>query len=331
VCQNSSMIRRSGRSSADLSATTDKACAQDEECKFCATLRRTRELELFDPLPELCSPLTPGVQLVNLSHSSDGRLVSAKLGGLWKRMFEQLPLIGEGLVMTRNEAAILGRRMMFPELAFTTHGIKGASEQGGLWFDFRSLGAARAMHLRCESGHIFGVEFDSMAGQTIHRFTALPSSDLDALFGWVRLHQACSEDLIAGPAFEEAEICTGESAMGQASCAGAIVSMLSACCERGVGLRATVQNSAVVQRAHFIPQALQPTGDWWFVCDEEVGLHFCPAQFTHAKAVPQLDDCWPRLLFYTPSDAQRPALILEPNGPRPDKATGHRKHQGTSP
>ena len=46
-------------------------------------------------------------------------------------MFEQLPLIGEGLVMTRNEAAILGRRMTFPDLAFTAHGIKGASERGG--------------------------------------------------------------------------------------------------------------------------------------------------------------------------------------------------------
>jgi len=31
--------------------------------------------------------------------------------------------------MRRNEAAILGRRMTFPELAFTIHGIKGASEQ----------------------------------------------------------------------------------------------------------------------------------------------------------------------------------------------------------
>jgi hypothetical protein len=66
--------------------------------------------------------------------------------------------------------------------------------------------------------------------------------------------------------------------------------------------------------SHFIPQALQPTGDWWFVCDEEVVLHFCPAQFTRAKTVPQLDDRWPRLLFYTRSDAERPALILEPDG-----------------
>jgi hypothetical protein len=43
-------------------------------------------------------------------------------------MFEQLPLVGDGLVMTRNEVAILGRRMTFPELAFTAHEIKGGPQ-----------------------------------------------------------------------------------------------------------------------------------------------------------------------------------------------------------
>ena len=65
-------------------------------------LHRARELELFDPLPELCSPLTPGVQLVNLSSSDHGQILHVHLGRHWKRMFEQLPLIGEGLVMTRT-------------------------------------------------------------------------------------------------------------------------------------------------------------------------------------------------------------------------------------
>src|ERR1700722_3561377 len=127
-------------------------------------------------------------------------------------MFEQLPFIGAGLVMTRNEAAMLGRRMTFPELAFTAHGIKGASEQGGLWFDFRSLDAARAVHLRSVSGHIFGVEFADGAGRTIHQFTPMPSSNLDMFFGWVRLHQRCSEDRGRNlrPAFEENGTSTGQ-------------------------------------------------------------------------------------------------------------------------
>jgi hypothetical protein len=130
VCQHRSMIRRSCRPSGEIPGTNDMVCGQDAECKFCAILRRARELELFDPLTELCSPLTPGVQLVNLSHSDDVRMVCAKLGGFWKRMFEQLPSMGEGLVMTRNAAAILGRRMTFPELAFTTRSIRPAGAAG---------------------------------------------------------------------------------------------------------------------------------------------------------------------------------------------------------
>ena len=57
------------------------------ECKFCAALHRARELELFDSMPELCSPLTPGVQLVNLSYSHQGQMLRVDLGGHWKRMF----------------------------------------------------------------------------------------------------------------------------------------------------------------------------------------------------------------------------------------------------
>ncbi len=187
------MIEPFDRPSNEGSPTADEVCGRDaRKCKFCATLHRARELELFDPWPELCSPLTPGVQLVNLSYSDDGQILHVHLGRHWKRMFEQLPLIGEGLVMTRNEAAILGRRMIFPELAFTTRATKGASGQGGLWFDFRALGAARAVHLRCESGHIFGIEFADAAGATIHLFTATKASNLDNFLGWVRLHQECS-------------------------------------------------------------------------------------------------------------------------------------------
>jgi hypothetical protein len=208
------------------SPITEKACGQDAECKFCAALRRARELEVFDPMPELCSPLTPGVQLVNLSHSYDGQMLSVNLGGSWKRMFEQLPLIGEGLVMTRNEAAILGRRMTFPELAFTIHGTKGASGQDGLWFNFQAFAAARAVHLRCESGHIFGAEFADPEGCTIHRFTTTPASNLEAFLGWVRLHQACSGHRSAWLPTEEDDTSAECHAMERTSGAGAILPIL---------------------------------------------------------------------------------------------------------
>jgi putative heme degradation protein len=307
------MIRRFCRPSTEVSATTEKAYGKGTECKFCAALRRARELELFDPLQELCSPLTPGVQLVNLSHSEDGQMLRVELGDDWKRMFEQLPLIGDGLVMTRNEAAILGRYMTFPELAFTTHGIKGVSECGGLRFDFRALCAARAVHQRCALGHIFGLEFADGAGHTIHRFTATPTSNLEVFLGWVRLHQACSGHRNHWSQVDEddAWVLTGSEAMDRATGSGAILSILTASYERRLGVRVTVHTSGAVQRAQFIPQSLQAVGDWWFACDEVVGLHFCNRRFTHAKIATQPNERVPRLLLYCHTDAERPALILE--------------------
>jgi hypothetical protein len=301
------MIEPFDRASNEGSPNADEVCGRDAKCKFCATLHRARELELFDPLPELCSPLTPGVQLVNLSSSDYGQILHVHLGRHWKRMFEQLPLIGEGLVMTRNEAAILGRRMIFPELAFTTRETKGASGQGGLWFDFRALGAARAVHLRCESGHIFGIEFADAGGATIHRFTATKASNLDNFLGWVRLHQACSG---RGSAPGE----PGRRSDGPSSSAGgALVSLFAAWRKQRLRVQATVHTSAVVQRAHFIPESLQAVEDWWFVSDDLVGLHFCATQLTHARIDKPVNGREPRLLFHSHPDAPEPALVLELN------------------
>jgi hypothetical protein len=104
--------------------------------------------------------------------------------------------------------------------------------------------------------------------------------------------------------------------MDQAGCVGVMVCILSACCERGLGVRATVQNGTIAQRVHFIPQSLQAIEDWWFACDQEVGLHFWPALFTHARSATEPNGRSPRLLFFSQTDAQRPALILEPDGER---------------
>ena len=95
-CEPASMIQPFDRPSSGGSPTAEEVCGRNAKCKFFATLHRARELEPFDPLPELCSPLTPGVQLVNLRYSDDEQILHVHLGRDWKRMFEQLPLIGEG-------------------------------------------------------------------------------------------------------------------------------------------------------------------------------------------------------------------------------------------
>ena len=120
------------------------------------------------------------------------------------------------------------------------------------------------MHLRCESGHIFGVEFVDVTGHTIHRFTAAPASNLDVFLSWVRLHQSCSEHRSVWLQVKEEDNSVDSHVIDPISGAGTILSILVACCERRLGVRATVHTSGVVQRAHFIPQSRQAIGDWWF-------------------------------------------------------------------
>ena len=77
-------------------------CAGDIHCRCCAATDAAREQGIFDSLPEWNSPLTPGVQLTNLSHSEDGANLRVDLAAYWGRMFEQLSAIGSALIMTRT-------------------------------------------------------------------------------------------------------------------------------------------------------------------------------------------------------------------------------------
>ncbi|MDB6153250.1 MAG: hypothetical protein JWL90_1703, partial [Chthoniobacteraceae bacterium] len=192
TCNARRMIQRFSRSFPGFTSAIAKKCGNEPEWQCCALIQRTRELALFDPLPEWCSPLTPGMQLVNISHSEDGRHLRVNLGTDWARMFEHLVVAKAGLLMTRNAVAILERRMKYPALSVTSGGGKGASGHGGLWVNFGRLDAARAVHMREKTGHLFGVEFANAAGQIVHRFTLTKESDMDEFFAWARLHQACA-------------------------------------------------------------------------------------------------------------------------------------------
>jgi hypothetical protein len=311
VCQSPYMSHRFDRSLIEVSPTTTETCGKNLECKLCSALRRARERELFDPLPQLCSPLTPGVQLVNLSYTYDGRMLCVRLGNDWMRMFRHLLLIGDGFVITCNETANIGQCMTYPELAFANRGARGASVRGGLWIDFRTLGAARAVHLRCDSGHILGVEFADVSGHTIHSITATPLSDLDQLLAWVRLYQACSEPSRESSKAEKHDTAGGNDDMERVVSTDAILCILAACCERRLAVKATVLSSAVIQRNQFIPQSLEALGDWWFASDNIVGLHFRPSQFACAKIATQPNELAPRLLLYSRTNTDKPALVLD--------------------
>lgn len=294
------------------------ACGTGSKCKCCAAIRKAREQEQFDPLPNWNSPLTPGVQLASISYGNDGANLRVELAEDWSRMFEQLPVIGTALVMTRNSGAILGKRMTYPKLAVTSGGDKAAGGEAGLLLEFRHFSRAHAIHQRRESGHLFGVEFTDHAGNIVHRFTLTPDSDMDEFFGWVRLHQACTAHRASPYRQEENDHPLPGRMLDRRECdQGVLSSIVATSVDRAVPLRATVRSAAVTQRANVRPVSLQPSDDWWFLSDDETGLHFHPDRFTsislerHAQ---EYDGA--RTLLRAVTDDGVSALVLE--AARPD-------------
>jgi hypothetical protein len=138
---------------------------------------------------------------------------------------------------------------------------------------------------------------------------------MDEFFAWVRLHQACS----AHPSEvwmdeEEADpTAPARPAHFLQEFDGAVLdSIVSACIDRAVPLRATVRNVAVTQRAEFIPRALQVTDEWRFASDDTHGFHFQPKGFARLslEALP----CQSRRLCAIPADGAG-SLVLEAGSP----------------
>lgn len=280
------MSKRISRSPADPAARRAGDCRDRKACVCCAAIRRAQARSLFDPLPEWRSPLTPGVQGVNLSCSMDGLSIYTELGRDWPRMFAHLTAVGAGMVMTHNLAAVVARKMPYPALTVTSSGLKAASGAGGLCVNFAQLGSARAMHLRRAGRHIFGVEFCDLEGRLVHRFTPTAENVGDAFFDWVRLHQACSAEqhfwIDEGDDVFPDE---GAPARRRLTDAGAMASTLAVCAERAIAVNATVVSVGIRQRATFTPLSIQRDGDWWFVSDDDAGLHFHPLLLSSAEVI----------------------------------------------
>jgi hypothetical protein len=256
------------------------------DCLCCRAKDQAREQALFDPLPNGRSPLTPGIQLVNLSHSRDGRRRRADLGRDWARMFRQLSPVGVGWVTTQHEAAIVGRRTVYPALRVASGGGKGASGDrgdGGVWLDIRRFGVAHAVHLASKANHIFGVQFADESGCIVHRLTLTPESDWDEFFAWVRLHQSCTAHQPAPWREEEEESAPAELARPLRRChASVLASILAACADRALPLRAIVRSRAVTQSVEFTPHSLRqndPAAGWWYAFDDRPNFYCQPERF----------------------------------------------------
>lgn len=189
-------------------------------------------------------------------------------------MVSQLPQIGRGLVMTASENAILGTRTRYPGVQLADEG------NAGLWLDFRKFQAARAVHLRRKTGHAFGAEFIGRNGEVAHWFALTAESDLDEFFAWVRLHQACSADRdCASPAPAGGEPQTETSRVLRDCRNDFVRSVIAACCDREVMLRATVFAKGARQRAEFIPRSLRQNENWIIALNGAAELHIQPDRF----------------------------------------------------
>ena len=260
--------------------------ATGSSCRCCAARERALSLALFDTLPEMYSPLTPGIQAANLIHEPERGALKVALGTDWERLLSQLPSVADGIVMSRNEGAILSRRAPYPRLQFSRDRCKAAKPEAGLWLNCRRLGAVHAIHSRRDRAQFFGVEFSDPNGRIIHEFALTPESDLDEFFGWVRLHQACSSD--GRPAAGPVERAPERSVLRETSHGDALLAVLESALRRELAIRATVSSGGVRQRIHFTPRSLQAVEGWFFASSDEAGLHFCTKRFTAVGVNPPL-------------------------------------------
>jgi hypothetical protein len=177
------------------------------------------------------------------------------------------------------------------------------------------------VHVRRQTGHVFGVEFADETGHIVHRFTLTPESEMDDFFAWVRLHQACTAHQPARW-LDEDEASSQEAAETMRQCdGGALVSVLAVCLDRAVPVRATVRGAAATQRAECIPRSLQPSDEWWFASDDVTGLHFQPGLVTRVTVERQLwDDGGGRVALRAVVADGSTALTLEAGCPSAEDA-----------
>ena len=242
-------------------------------CRCCAALAVAREQSLFDPHPCWHSPLTPGVQRINLSHSADGREIWAALSTDWPRMFAQLPSVGAVQAVTFGTGAILSRRLRRVHFAPAKNAVECVGDGGRLCLDFERFAFAQAVHLRRAAGHSFGVEFMDAEGETLHTLMLTHDSDFDTFFAWDRLHQACDSDpvlsfAVAAPCYAEHPVSAWLPCSRQNFTAA-----LEASITRATPFRASVANAAATQVLDLVPTHFIQDGGWTTICDGLNCLH----------------------------------------------------------
>lgn len=250
---------------------------------------KPRQSSPFHPHTHSCSgdsPLTRGISPLNISALEGGRGLGVELWSQWPGMMNGLSAIGEALVITCSECAVLGKYLVYPTLTMDrTRGL-ACDTEGEFELSFHAWARATALHVRGPQGQQYGVEFRDANLQTLHKICLTPDSHLDEFVEWVEIHQATRPDSElpwerkpAKEQQEEDESCECIAPEAHLEVAPErLQAWLHAAVQQPMPIRALVGNEGIVQGHCFVPRNLREQGPWLFCSSDEVGLHLDPAK-----------------------------------------------------
>ncbi|HEY8899626.1 MAG TPA: hypothetical protein VIM61_04385 [Chthoniobacterales bacterium] len=214
-----------------------------------------------------------------------GECCSIRLWNEFAQMLHGAPKLGEVLVVTGNEGAILGERREYPALTFSENFLRAQAVDGSLDIEFVPWGGGAVVcHHHGGSGASQTIEFRDCTNAVIHKVCLTGSSLPDRFVEWVEHHQAIGEFTNAAPApafapsrwqtvqqrhwldYDEVVELPGQALEG----------ILQYACEQEATLRVVVGNEGIVQSSELTPRSVRARGSWLFTSDDTVGLHFDP-------------------------------------------------------
>ncbi|HEY5894964.1 MAG TPA: ChuX/HutX family heme-like substrate-binding protein [Chthoniobacterales bacterium] len=221
------------------------------------------------------SPIEAAAFVENVAYGSDGT-TRVDLGCDWPAMLDGLCELGELLVITRNESAVIAKRMPYPMLHHDSQDDLAVDDSGDFDVDFDAWSSAFARHERTENGNVFKVEFLDAAQHAFHAVVLTPDASVDAFTEWVRMHQAriswkrrkCTCRL------PESELAFVEGTGDLKVKANALLPLLEVVVHEKLPIRAIVGNAGMVQGHRYTPKNVRQTGTRIYCSSDTTALHF---------------------------------------------------------
>jgi len=213
-----------------------------------------------------------------------GDCCSIRLWSEWPQMLDALPSLGEMLVATGNDCAILGERRIYPEMEFGESFRCGRGVDGSLAGQFVPWHVGFAACHHHPDGCSHSVEFRDEANAVLHKICLTENSLRDRFVDWVDFHQAIPSESRMTAAFSPARWRTVPQRHWfdydeiEQLPSHALEGILRFAAEQRAPVCVVVGNEGMEQRAELAPGSIQARQQWIFASDDRVGLHFDPSR-----------------------------------------------------